>query len=94
MTPALSSPDGMRLLNQNTLVVVENIPGTGRLTRLALNVAGKTAAGTVLSNRLDSPTSLVKVGISYWVAEGQLDQLFGPMKPDLPFYVRRLPSFD
>jgi hypothetical protein len=94
VTPALSAPDGMRLLNQNTLVVVENIPGSGRLTRLALNVAGKTAAGTVLSNRLDSPTSLVKVGMSYWVAEGQLDQLFGPMKPDLPFYVRRLPSFD
>lgn len=93
VTPALASPDGMRILDATTLLVVENIATTGRLTRLSLNVAGKSAAGTVLSNRLDTPTAVVKVGQSYWVSEGQLDQLFGMMKPDLPFMIRRIPAF-
>jgi hypothetical protein len=97
VTPALASPDGMRLLDANTLVVVENIGPAGRLTKLVLNSAAKTAAGTVIDNRLDNPTSLVKIGPAYWITEGQLNQVpafGGAGKPNLPFYVRRLPSFE
>jgi sugar lactone lactonase YvrE len=86
VTPALSSPDGMRQLDANTLLVVE---GAGRLTRVA--ISGATATGTVLSNRLDGPTGVALVGQSAWVSEGQLSALFGDPNPaDVPFTVRRV----
>lgn len=101
VTPPLTGPDGMRALNATTLVVAENIIGApGKLSRLTIDNAAKTASKTVLANRLDGPTSFVKVGMVYWIAEGQLEELFIPtpmaprLNPDLPFLVRRLPSFD
>ena len=101
VTPPLTGPDGMRALDATTLVVAENIIGApGKLSRLVINNAAKTAAKTVLSNRLDGPTSVVKVGMVYWITEGQLEELFIPspmsprLSPDLPFLVRRLPAFD
>jgi len=101
VTPPLTGPDGMRALNATTLVVAENIIGMpGKLSRLVINNTAKTAAKTVLANRLDGPTSVVKVGMVYWVTEGQLEELFIPspmsprLNPDLPFVVRRLPAFD
>lgn len=101
VTPRLMGPDGMRALNATTLVVAENIIGMpGKLSRLSINNAAKTAAKTVLANRLDGPTSVVKVGMVYWITEGQLEELFIPspmtprLNPDLPFLVKRLPAFD
>lgn len=99
VTPALVNPDGMRMLNATTLVVTENIlTGLGKLSKVTIDNTAKTGAKTVISNRLDGPTSFVKVGMVYWIAEGQLADLFvgapPPMNPDLPFLVRRLPSFE
>lgn len=98
VTPALSSPDGMRAVDANTLLVIEGTgpmanAGAGRLTRLTLS--GNAAMGIALSNRLDYPTGLAKVGTDYWVSEGQLGHLFGalPGPPNLPFLVRRVPTF-
>ena len=88
VTPMLSSPDGMRF-DAGTLVVVE---GAGRL-RARLAISGDTATGTVLSNRLDNPAGLAKVGADYWVSEGQVNHLFSDMKPNIPFLVRRVPLF-
>lgn len=101
VSPPLMGPDGMRSLNATTLVVAENIIGMpGKLSRLVIDNTAKTAAKTVLANRLDGPTSVVKVGMVYWITEGQLEELFIPspmtprLSPDLPFLVRRLPAFD
>jgi sugar lactone lactonase YvrE len=87
VTPALSFPDGMRMLDANTLLVAE---GAGRLS--SVSVTGTTATATVLDNRLDSPTSVVSARGSYWVTEGQLPVLLGqtPPPPNVPFHVRRV----
>jgi sugar lactone lactonase YvrE len=87
VTPALSSPDGMRIVDANTLVVVEG--GAGRLTEIA--ITGSNATATTLVSRLDSPTSLVRVGAHYWATEGQLAHFGGqvPGPPQLPFLLRR-----
>jgi len=83
----LGLPDGMRMLDANTLVTVE---GTGKLTRLALS--GDSATATVLASDLDSPTSVVKYGNNYYVTEGQLGHLFGfeSGPPTTPFSVKRV----
>jgi sugar lactone lactonase YvrE len=93
VTPPLMEPDGMRQLDANTLLVTEGLNPNGRLTRLALDTGAKTAAGTVLHNRLEGPTSVVKVGQIYWITEGQIDALIAGMGQRLPFYIRRLPTF-
>jgi sugar lactone lactonase YvrE len=87
VTPALEGPDGMRLIAPNTLMLVEG--SAGRLTKVT--VSGTTATATALSNRLDSPTSLVKSQGSWWISEGQLPYLLGaPGTPNLPFHVQRV----
>jgi sugar lactone lactonase YvrE len=85
VTPALSSPDGMRLIDESTLLVAE---GAGRLTKVVVN--GSTGAATTLASRLDSPTSVVTVGSHYWITEGQLGHFLGSVAgpPLLPFLVR------
>ncbi len=87
VTRALVSPDGLKRLNANTLLVVE---GNGNLTRLA--ISGNTLTPTVVANRLDSPTTVDLLGDSAWVVEGQLGVLLGlePGPADLPFRVRRV----
>jgi sugar lactone lactonase YvrE len=87
VSPALSSPDGMRLLDASTLLVVE---GAGRLTRVA--VSGTTATATVLKDGLNSPTSVAHYGGYGWVAEGQLGHFLGLISgpPNTPFLVRRV----
>lgn len=99
VTPPLENPDGMRMINATTLVSTENrLVGLGKLSKVVIDNTAKTGAKTVISNRLDGPTSFVKVGMVYWITEGQLQELFvgtpPPMNPDLPFLVRRLPSFE
>lgn len=93
VTPSLYSPDGMRMLTPTSYVTVENnafdATKPGRLVRIDIN--GTAATKTVLSSRLDQPTSVVKVGNYYWVSEGQLGQLFvaSPM-PRVPFLLERI----
>jgi sugar lactone lactonase YvrE len=86
VTPALSYPDGMRVIDENTLLVVE---GAGRLSKLVISEA--TATASVLVNRLDAPTSVVTVGGQNWISEGQLGVFLGQVAgpPALPFVVRR-----
>lgn len=87
VAPALQSPDGMRLTDAHTLIVVE---GAGRLTQLSLD--GDAATGTVLASGLDSPTSVALTEGAYWITEGQLGHFLGLVDgpPGLPFDVRRI----
>jgi hypothetical protein len=87
VSPALTSPDGMRLVDAHTLLVVEN---TGALLRVALS--GDTATATALAEGLDQPTSVVVARGSTWVSQGQLGRLFAqpPQPPHLPFSVVRV----
>ena len=87
VTPALTSPDGMRVLDANTLLVVE---GAGRLTTVA--ITGTEGTATPVATGLDQPTSVIVARGSAWVSEGQLGRLFAmpPQTPNLPFAVRRV----
>lgn len=93
VTPALFSPDGMRMLSASSYVTVENNAfdptKQGKLVRI--DITGNSATKTVLNSRLDGPTSVVKVGSYFWVSEGQLGNLFSAMPmPRVPFLVRRI----
>lgn len=84
VTPALASPDGMRMLDRDSLLVAD---GAGRLTRV--DIAGATATATAIAE-LDMPTSVVQARGTTWVTEGQLGRLFGGQAPVLPFAIRRV----
>ncbi len=88
VSPALVSPDGMRALDDRTLLLVEGNRNT--LVQLALD--GDAAAATTLTDQLDMPTSVVVARGSAWVSEGQLGRLLAqpPVAPVLPFSVRRV----
>ncbi len=87
VTPALVAPDGMRSLDDKTLLVVQ---GGGQLVKVKL--AGTTATSSVAVDGLDQPTSVIKARGTYWVSQGQLGRLFSmpPQQPMLPFLVRRV----
>lgn len=87
VSPPLASPDGLRVIDDHTLLVIE---GVGRLTRLDLD--GDRATGTVLADDLDQPTSVVVTRGSAWVSQGQIGRLFAmPSQPPiLPFSIRRV----
>jgi sugar lactone lactonase YvrE len=87
VTPALTAPDGMRALDDHTLLVAE---GNGRLTKVTVN--GATATATPLATDLDQPTGVAVARGSAWVTEGQLGRLFAmpPQAPNLPFATRRI----
>ena len=76
-------PDGIRMLDPARLLVTELV---GRLTLVNVH----TGATTVVSESLDQPTSVVRVGGSLWVSEGQTLRLVLGQPPNLPFTVRRL----
>lgn len=82
----LSGPDGMRALDDDTLVVVEG--NANRLSRIDL--AGSTATVTTIVDTLDMPTGVTLARGHAWVTEGQLGRLFTGMTPNLPFSVRRV----
>jgi hypothetical protein len=88
VTPALASPDGMRVLDDHTLLVVE---GGGTLASVAIH--GDSATATSLADGLDQPTAVIVARGSAWVTEGQLGRLFAqpPQVPNLPFSVVRVP---
>lgn len=67
--------DGMRKLGANTLLMVE---GTGKLDRVTID--GDRARIAVLKSGYKTPVSVVRVGNTAWVLEGQLTALFGPNK--------------
>lgn len=86
VTPPLAAPDGMRMLDANTLVMVDGTAGT--MLKVSLG-AGGTATATTVASGLKGPTSLARVGETYWVTEGQLGTLLGqPGSPELPFGLR------
>jgi hypothetical protein len=88
VSPALVGPDGMRLLDAHTLLVVEG--AANRLSKVVLSET--TATATPLSSDLDMPTAVVVARGSAWVSEGQLGRLFAQpsQAPNLPFAIRRV----
>jgi sugar lactone lactonase YvrE len=79
----LDHPDGMRMLGQNSFLMIE---GAGRLDRVTVD--GDTAKIEVLKDGMKVPVSVWQVGDTAWALEGQLNLLFDPAmkgtKPD-PF---------
>jgi hypothetical protein len=75
-------PDGIRMLDPARLLVAELV---GRLTLVNLQTGT-----TAVVSELDQPTSLVRVGGSLWVSEGQVLRLVSGQPPNLPFVLRRL----
>ena len=85
----LKLPDGLRVLNGQTFLMVE---GSGSLDRVTI-VDDKASIETI-KDGLQEPTAFAKVGDKAWVAEGQLSHLFnanenGP--PKLPFNIVLVP---
>jgi hypothetical protein len=92
-TVTLAGPDGMKVIDDETLLVVEN--GANKLSKITLSDAlGDSPTGkiTVLSSRLDVPTTVAIDGDSALVVEGQLDHLLNPAlgSAALPFCVSRV----
>ncbi len=89
VTPPLIGPDGMRALDETTLIVAEG--PANRVSRVT--VTGATAQRTSVIDPIREPASVAVVGDDAWVAEGQISRLVSqPMvAPDLPFLVRRVP---
>lgn len=85
VTPPLAGPDGMRALDDHTLLVVEQ---AGRLSKVT--ITGATARSTPLATELDQPTGVVVTRGSAWVTEGQIGRLLAGEAPALPFAVRRV----
>lgn len=85
-TGALSGPDAIRLLDDHSLLVVEQT--AGRLTRIAL----PDGTETPLASGLAQPTSVTVHDGTAWVAEGQLGHILGtvPGPPTLPFDLARV----
>ena len=79
--------DGMRKLGTNTLLMIE---GTGKLDRVTVD--GDKAKIDVLKSGYKTPVSVVQVGDTAWVLEGQLSYLFGQNKGKPgPFRVYAVP---
>jgi len=89
ITPPLTHPDGQRQLDANTLLIADN---AGFLVTVSLSGDGGTR--TVIDNRLDAPTSVVQIGSTYWVSEGQITSaLLTGTAPNLPFLVQRVVAY-
>jgi len=67
----LDRPDALRRFGTNTLLMIE---GGGRLDMIT--VSGGDAKVDPLKDGYDIPVSVVQVGRTAWVLEGQLDHLF------------------
>ncbi|GAA3000396.1 hypothetical protein [Streptosporangium longisporum] len=79
------TPDGIRMLDRNRLLVTEN-PGP-------LNVVDVRARTVKAVNAtLDQPSSVVKARHGIYVAEGQIPRLQTGQQPNLPFTLRWLPT--
>ena len=80
----LAGPDGIRRVDGNEFVVVEQ--GAGRVSTLDLSTGKLTAR----KEGLRTPTSLDVIDGRAWVSEGQLSHLFDQTQPELPFFVVRV----
>ncbi|MFI5906014.1 hypothetical protein [Dactylosporangium sp. NPDC051541] len=80
----LVNPDGIRMLSPTRLLITEN---PGRLSYVDV----RTGAVVLITDAVDQPTSVVRVGRDFWVAEGQVLRLQSGEAPHLPFTVRRVP---
>jgi sugar lactone lactonase YvrE len=69
----LDHPDGLRLLKDNTFLMIE---GGGRLDRITVD--GGTAKIEVLIDGMKGPVAVTQVGDIAWALEGQLGVLFDP----------------
>ena len=69
----LDRPDALRRFGTNTLLMIE---GGGRLDMIT--VSGDDAKVDPLKGGYDVPVSVVQIGHTAWVLEGQLDHLFNP----------------
>jgi sugar lactone lactonase YvrE len=87
VNPPLAFADGLKVLDADTLLVVEN--DVGKLSRVKLS--GAQGTKTVIADQLAEPTTAAIYGHSAWVVEGQLSFYFGfPGEPTLPFRVKRV----
>ena len=85
----LKLPDGLRSTGGQTFVMVE---GGGSVDRVTVN--GDDVEITTIKDGIAGPTSVVPVGQTLWVSEGQLPHLFEAAKsgpPHLPFRVIGVP---
>jgi sugar lactone lactonase YvrE len=87
VTPSLNEPDGMRVIDENTLVVAE--APAGRVSKVVID--GDSATLSALDDQLDQPASVVNVGSNLWVSEGQIARFVSSEPPKVPFMVRRVP---
>ncbi len=84
---ALDRPDALRRLGPNTLLMIE---GGGRLDEVTID--HDEAKIDVLKSGYDVPTSVVQIGHTAWVSEGQLDHLLDPKAgPPKPFHLYPVP---
>ncbi|HYZ25248.1 MAG TPA: hypothetical protein VE690_24195 [Rhodopila sp.] len=85
----IEHPDGMRRYGTDTLLMVE---GAGRFDIVHLAKGGDSARIEVVKSGYKGPVSVVQVGNTAWVLEGQLDTLFtkGAGKPT-PFHAYAVP---
>lgn len=87
----LNGPDGIEVIDRNTLLVVENFSGALSFVELR----GKRGTVSVYASGLgDSPTTTDIFADQYWTVIGQLDRLFlgNPNPPSLPFQVVTTPA--
>lgn len=85
----LKLPDGLRSTGGQTFVMAE---GGGSVDRVTVN--GDEVEITTIKDNIAGPTSVVPVGQTLWVSEGQLPHLFEAKKsgpPHLPFRVIGVP---
>ena len=85
----LKLPDGLRSTGGQTFVMAE---GGGSVDRVTVN--GDEVEITTIKDGIAGPTSVVPVGQTLWVSEGQLPHLFEAEKsgpPHLPFRVIGVP---
>lgn len=80
----IDRPDALRRFGTGSLLMIE---GAGRLDRVDLQ--GDNARIETLKAGYDVPVSVVQVGNTAWVLEGQLDHLFNPKlgPPTHPFRI-------
>jgi sugar lactone lactonase YvrE len=71
----LVAPDGLRLVAPSTIVTTESAADT--VSKLVIDPAHDTATREVLSDKLDRPSAIAKVGGDLWIAEGQIFRAFG-----------------
>ena len=77
----LTNPDGIRW-HDGYLYIADNARGL-------LRVDPRTGATSLIDDRLDQPSSLVFVGDTVWITEGQVLRLQAGQLPNLPFKVVR-----